>query len=126
MKISIVTARAAVLIALCTTGPLGVGCADPVVDTGTATNSAKSGGTAGSTSPSSKAAAAINNVTVCANTSSAPCVASNVAPGAVWQDVMTTAIKTSNVADLFVGASLVTGLFTSTTVTGNGSGSTSK
>ena len=38
---------------------------------------------------------------------------------------MSTTIKTSNVADLFVDTSLVTGLYTSTQVKGNGSGSTS-
>ncbi len=38
---------------------------------------------------------------------------------------MSTTIKTSNVADLFADTSLVTGLFTSTQVKGNGSGSTS-
>jgi len=38
---------------------------------------------------------------------------------------MSAQIKTSNVADLFVSPSLVTGLFTSTQVKGNGSGSTS-
>ncbi|TMA99991.1 MAG: hypothetical protein E6J70_11665 [Deltaproteobacteria bacterium] len=38
---------------------------------------------------------------------------------------MSATIKTSNIADLFVAPSLVTGLFTSTTVKGNGSGTTS-
>jgi hypothetical protein len=38
---------------------------------------------------------------------------------------MSATIKTSNIADLFVSPSLVTGLFTSTTVKGNGSGATS-
>jgi hypothetical protein len=42
-----------------------------------------------------------------------------------WLDVMTTQIKTSNVADLFAGVSLVTGVYTSTTVKGNNTGSTS-
>src|SRR5262249_24379634 len=73
----------------------------------------------------SKASAAINTVTVCANNSSAPCVSAGTTPQGVWQNVMSTTIKTSSVADLFVDASLVTGLFTSTTVKGNGSGSTS-
>jgi hypothetical protein len=121
MKISIFTMRAVVVTAL-----LGAGCADQTPDTGVATDFAKAGGGTGTSSPSAKAAAAINTVTVCANTSSAPCVASSVAPTGVWQNVMSTTIKTSSVADLFVGASLVTGLFTSTTVTGNGNGSTSR
>jgi hypothetical protein len=38
---------------------------------------------------------------------------------------MTTQIKTSNVSDLFAGVSLVTGIYTSTTVKGNSSGATS-
>ena len=38
---------------------------------------------------------------------------------------MTTQIKTSNVSDLFAGVSLVTGIYTSTTVKGNNTGSTS-
>ena len=103
-----------------------VGCAEQPDQTSTAADFAKPTSSSGSTSPSAKAAAAINTVTVCANTSSAPCVAANVGPSGVWQDVMSTTIKTSNVTDLFVGVSLVTGLFTSTTVTGNGNGSQSK
>ena len=74
---------------------------------------------------SSKATAAIHTVTVCANTSSAPCTTGSTVPTGVWQNVMTTTIKTSSIADLFIDTSLVTGLFTSTTVKGNGSGSTS-
>ncbi|HEY3452770.1 MAG TPA: hypothetical protein VGK67_40880 [Myxococcales bacterium] len=73
---------------------------------------------------SSKAAAAINTVTVCANNSTAACSDARTGTG-TWQAVMATTIKTSNVADLFIGTSLVTGLYTSTTVKGNGSGSTS-
>jgi hypothetical protein len=38
---------------------------------------------------------------------------------------MTTQIKTSNVSDLFAGVSLVTGIYTSTTVKGNTTGATS-
>ncbi len=72
---------------------------------------------------SSKATAAIATVTVCANTSSAPCT-SSTAQG-VWQDVMAASLKTSAVSDLFVDTSLVTGLYTSTTVKGSGSGATS-
>jgi hypothetical protein len=75
---------------------------------------------------SSKATAAINTVTVCANTNSAPCTTAGVVPQGVWQDVMKTTIKTSKISDLFIDASLVTGLYTSTSVSGNGSGSTSK
>lgn len=74
---------------------------------------------------SSKATAAISTVTVCANNSSAPCLSSSGTPTGMWQDVMTTTIKTSSIADLFIDASLVTGLYTSTTVKGNNNGSTS-
>jgi hypothetical protein len=74
---------------------------------------------------SAKATAAIHTVTVCANTSSATCTGGNTVPTGVWQDVMAASIKTSSVADLFIDTSLVTGLFTSTTVKGNGNGSTS-
>src|SRR5207245_9385540 len=73
--------------------------------------------------PSSKAATAINTISVSSDATFSACTAADNGP---WQDVMKTTIKTSNVSDLFVGVSLVTGLFTSTTVTGNGSGSTSK
>lgn len=80
---------------------------------------------------SSKAAAAINTITYCANTSSSqstnPCTqaTSKTAISGVWYNVMAATIKTSNVADLFVSPSLVTGLYTDTTVKGNSSGSTS-
>ena len=113
----------AAVAALALAIPLGAGCDNQTDTASTLSDPAKS---APGSAPSSKAATAINTVTVCANTRSAPCVASSVGPAGVWQDVMTTSIKTSNVADLFVGVSLVTGLFTSTTVTGNGNGSTSK
>src|SRR5438046_7522634 len=79
-------------------------------------------------SQSSKATAQITTVTVCANSNSmAQCIAPNAQniPTGVWHNIMTTSIKTSNVADLFVDTSLVTGLYTSTQVKGNGSGSTS-
>lgn len=79
-------------------------------------------------SQSSKATAQITTVTVCANNNSmAQCIAPNAQniPAGVWHNIMTTSIKTSNVADLFVNTSLVTGLYTSTQVKGNGSGSTS-
>jgi hypothetical protein len=75
---------------------------------------------------SSKATSAINTVTVCANTNSAPCTTADIVPQGVWQDVMRTTIKTSKISDLFIDASLVTGLYTYTGVSGNGSGSTSK
>ena len=77
---------------------------------------------------SSKATAQITTVTVCANSNNlAPCIlaGSQTIPTGVWHNIMTTTIKTSNVADLFVDTSLVTGLYTSTQVKGNGSGSTS-
>src|SRR5215469_18751258 len=79
-------------------------------------------------SQSSKATAQITTVSVCANSNSmAKCIAPDAQniPAGVWHNVMTTSIKTSNVADLFVNTSLVTGLYTSTQVKGNGSGSTS-
>ena len=82
---------------------------------------------AASGTPSSKAAAQINTVTTCVNGNSAqgsnPCT--NTDGSGYWVDVMTTQIKTSNVADLFAGVSLVTGLYTSTTVKGNSTGATS-
>jgi hypothetical protein len=77
---------------------------------------------------SSKATAQVTTVTVCANSNNlAPCIlaGSQTIPTGVWHNGMSTSIKTSNVADLFVDASLVTGLYTSTQVKGNGSGSTS-
>jgi hypothetical protein len=43
-----------------------------------------------------------------------------------WVDIMTTTIKTSNVADLFANVSLVTGLYTYTGVKGNDTGAESK
>jgi hypothetical protein len=77
--------------------------------------------------PASKAAAQITTVTTCAGAATAfatnPCT--NIDGSGRWQDVMTTQIKTSNVADLFAGVSLVTGLYTSTTVKGNNTGATS-
>jgi hypothetical protein len=77
--------------------------------------------------PASKATAQINTVAVCANSNTAqavnPCTTTDGT--GVWRDVMTTQIKTSNVADLFAGVSLVTGLYTSTSVKGNNTGSLS-
>lgn len=73
---------------------------------------------------SSKATAAVHTITVCANGSSgAPCTSST--GDGMWQDVMAASLKTSSIADLFVDVSMVTGLYTSTTVKGNNSGSTS-
>jgi hypothetical protein len=79
----------------------------------------------GSGTSSSKATAAITTVTVCANTSSSPCTSNDVAPTGIWMDIMSATVKTSSVSDLFITPSLITGLYTSTTVTGNGSGSKS-
>jgi hypothetical protein len=77
--------------------------------------------------PASKAAAQVSTVTTCVNGNSAqannPCT--NQDGSGHWLDVMTTQIKTSNVADLFAGVSLVTGVYTSTTVKGNSTGATS-
>lgn len=77
---------------------------------------------------SSKATAKITTVTICANSNAmAPCTAPNAQniPTGVWHNIMTSSIKTSAIADLFVDTSLVTGLYTSTQVKGNGNGSTS-
>ena len=119
MKSTILKVIATPVAAIALAALVQAGCANQAEDESTMSDFATG-------NASSKAAAAINTVTVCANSSSVPCVAKNVVPTGVWQDVMTTTIKTSNVSDLFVGASLITGLFTSTTVSGNGSGSTSK
>jgi hypothetical protein len=75
----------------------------------------------GQTNASSKATAAINTVSVnCpSNSETDPSCSSG------WVNVMSASIKTSSVADLFVSPALVTGLFTSTTVKGNATGSTS-
>ena len=81
----------------------------------------------GASLPASKAAAQVSTVTVCVNGNTAqaisPCTLTDGSGN--WRDVMTTQIKTSNVADLFAGASLVTGVYTSTTVKGNATGATS-
>lgn len=71
---------------------------------------------------SSKATAAINTVSVSCPSNS---TTASTTCSTGWANVMKTTIKTSNVADLFVSPSLVTGLYTSTQVKGNGSGSTS-
>lgn len=73
--------------------------------------------------PASKAAVQVNTVTTCGAFASNPCTNTN--SSGHWLPVMTTQIKTSNVADLFAGVSLVTGLYTSTTVKGNSTGATS-
>src|SRR5436853_3156295 len=74
----------------------------------------------GQTNASSKATAAINTVSVNCPSNSVTDPTCNSG----WTDVMTTSIKTSSSADLFVSPSLVTGLYTSTAVKGNASGST--
>src|SRR5262249_39926756 len=80
---------------------------------------------------SSKAATAINSLTFCANTSSAqannPCTQKDSvgATEGMWYNVMVAQVKTSNIADLFVVPSIVTGLYTSTSVKGNTTGATS-
>jgi hypothetical protein len=71
---------------------------------------------------SSKATAAINTVSVSCPSNSTTATTS-CSTG--WTNVMKSTIKTSNIADLFVSPSLVTGLYTSTQVKGNGTGSTS-
>ena len=73
--------------------------------------------------PSSKAAAQVNTVTTCGAFASNPCT--NTDNSGRWLPVMSTQIKTSNVTDLFAGVSLVTGIYTSTTVKGNSTGATS-
>jgi len=75
----------------------------------------------GQTNASSKATAAISTVSVnCpSNSDTDPSCSSG------WVNVMTAGVKTSSIGDLFVSPSLVTGLFTSTTVKGNATGSTS-
>lgn len=75
----------------------------------------------GQTNASSKATAAISTVSVnCpSNSDTDPSCSSG------WVNVMTSTIKTSSIADLFVSPSLVTGLYTSTSVKGNATGSTS-
>jgi len=73
--------------------------------------------------PSSKAAAQVNTVTTCGSFASSPCT--NTDSSGRWLPVMSAQIKTSNVADLFAGVSLVTGIYTSTTVKGNTTGATS-
>ncbi|UQA54793.1 hypothetical protein [Polyangium aurulentum] len=71
--------------------------------------------------PSAKAATAISKVTACGS-GGTQCLTGAQVPTGVWQDVMSSTIKTSSVQDLFVDVSLVTGLYTSTLVKGNGSG----
>jgi len=73
--------------------------------------------------PASKAAVQVSTVTTCGAFATSPCT--NTDTTGHWLPVMTTQIKTSNVADLFASVSLVTGLYTSTSVRGNNTGSTS-
>jgi hypothetical protein len=75
----------------------------------------------GQTNASSKATAAISTVSVNCPSNSA----TDPACSSGWVNVMTSSVKTSSIADLFVSPSLVTGLYTSTTVKGNATGSTS-
>lgn len=81
-----------------------------------------------STNGSAKAAAQINTMTGCRQSSTGtppvlgPCT--NPAGGPVWLDLMTQQVKTSNSQDLFVNVALVTGLFTETQVKGSTAGST--
>ena len=73
--------------------------------------------------PASKAAVQVNTVTTCGAFATSQCT--NTDTTGHWLPVMATQIKTSNVADLFAGVSIVTGLYTSTSVRGNNTGSTS-
>ena len=79
--------------------------------------------TSGASLPSSKAAAQITTVTMCGAFASSPCT--NTDNSGRWLPVMSAQIKSSNVTDLFAGVSLVTGIYTSTTVKGNTTGATS-
>jgi hypothetical protein len=74
---------------------------------------------------SAKATAAISTVSACGAGGPA-CLTTNAVPNGVWQDVMSSTIKTSSITDLFVDVSMVTGLYTSTLVKGNTSGSQSQ
>lgn len=113
------TAGAAAVLMACS----GTGQPVPTDQNGYVLSSAA---TSGSTNASAKAVAAINTVSVCAASGGVPCTANSTAGTVgVWQDVMAAQIKTSSVADLFIGPSLVTGIYTSTTVTGNNTGSKS-
>src|SRR5437667_8982398 len=74
--------------------------------------------------PSSKAAVQINTtVSSCGSFGGNQCT--NPDGSGKWLPVMRTQIKTNNIADLFAGVSLVTGIYTSTTVKGNRTGATS-
>jgi len=81
-----------------------------------------------STNASAKAAAQINTVTGCAQTTTGtppvlgPC--KNPSGDAAWLDLMSQQVKVSNSQALFVNASLVTALFTETQVKGSTTGST--
>jgi hypothetical protein len=81
-----------------------------------------------STNGSAKAAAQINTLTGCRQTTAGtpPVLGPCTSPSgdAVWLDLMTQQVKTSNSQALFVDVSLVTGLFTQTQVKGNTTGST--
>ncbi|UQA54792.1 hypothetical protein [Polyangium aurulentum] len=71
-----------------------------------------------------KAAASLSKVTVC-GVGGPSCLAGTQVQNGVWQDVMSSSIKTANITDLFIDVSMVTGLYTSTTVKGNNTGTES-
>jgi hypothetical protein len=81
-----------------------------------------------STNGSAKAAAQINTMTGCRQTTTGtpPVLGPCTAPSgeAAWMDLMTQQVKTSSSQDLFVDVSLLTGLFTETQVKGSTPGST--
>jgi hypothetical protein len=67
--------------------------------------------------PGVKSATALSTVTLCGSGGTA-CLTGSQAPNGVWQDVMSSTIKTASITDLLVDVSLVTGIYTSTTVKG--------
>ena len=71
-----------------------------------------------------KAAASLSKVTVC-GAGGPSCLSGAQVPNGVWQDVMSSSIKTANITDLFIDVSMVTGLYTSTSVKGNSTGTES-
>lgn len=83
-----------------------------------------------STNGSAKAAAQINTMTGCRQTTAAGAIPPVLGPcttpsgDSAWLDLMTQQVKTSNSQDLFVNVSLLTGLFTETQVKGSTAGTT--
>jgi len=81
-----------------------------------------------STNGSAKAAAQINTLTGCRQTTTGtpPVLGPCTTPSgeAAWMDLMTQQVKTSSSQDLFVDVSLLTGLFTETQVKGSTPGTT--